>query len=214
MSSDRNGHDPLPPSESPRRTPRQEELLDVALDLAREVGLGGLTVRALADRVGFTEAALYRHYPSKRALLVALMRRIEERFLPTFRKIAAARDRPVRERLIDVMEHHVSAVLAIDGMPIFMLSEAAATDDRELQDQISGTMGHYMALLDGLLGELPADARGGRTPRELTLILVGLSAATALHHRLFPDEALERVAADELPAFVVSRLFGDPTPTP
>jgi len=196
----------------PRRTARQEEILDIALNLTREVGIGGLTVRALAEKAGFTEAALYRHYPSKQALLLALMRRIEERFLPTFQQIASAPERPVRERLVDVIEHHVATVLAIDGLPIFLLAEAAATGDRELQEQIRGTMGHYLALLEGLVAELPEDDLGGRTPRELALVLMGLSAATALHHRLFPDEAVERAAAEALPAHLVERLLTPSTP--
>ncbi len=198
----------------PPRTARQEELLDIALDLARDVGIGGLTVRALAAKAGFTEAALYRHYPSKKALLLALMRRIEGRFLPAFRKIAEARERPARERLIEIMERHVSTVLAIDGLPIFLLAEAAATGDQALQEQIRGTMGHYFALLEGLVAELPADDLDGRTPRELALVMVGLSAATALRHRLFPDAAVERAAAEELPRFLVERLLRRPPSIP
>ena len=208
----RRPQDPERPTASPPRTARQEELLDIALDLTREVGIGGLTVRALADRAGFTEAALYRHFPSKQALLLALMRRIEERFLPTFRKIASAPERPARDRLVDVMEHHVATVLAIDGLPIFLLAEAASTGDRALQEQIRGTMGHYLALLEGLLDELPAADLDGRTPRELALVLMGLSAATALHHRLFPDAAVERAAAEALPTYLVERLLTPPTP--
>jgi len=207
---------PQPPPR-PARTARQEELLDIALDLSREVGIGGLTVRALATRAGFTEAALYRHFPSKQALLLSLMRRIEERFLPTFRRIAAAPERPARNRLIDVIEHHVATVLAIDGLPIFLLAEAAATGDDELQEQIRATMGRYLELLQGLVEELPPAERAGRTPRELALVLMGLSAATALHHRLFPDPAVERAATQVLPEYLVSRLMpraDEPTNTP
>ena len=61
------------PAAREARTPRQEELLDLALALTREVGLAGLTVRKLAERAGFTEAALYRHFHNKQALLLAMV---------------------------------------------------------------------------------------------------------------------------------------------
>lgn len=187
-------------------TPRQEELLDIALDLARDSGIAGLTVRNLASRAGFTEAALYRHFPSKQALLVALMGWIEQRFLPEAESIAANRDRPARERLLDVVGLHVRTVLEIDGLPILLLAEASSTSDRALQERIRGTVGGYLAVLEDLLAEVPEPQRHDRTPGELALVLLGLSAATAIRHRLLPDPRLERTAAEDLPALLVDRL--------
>lgn len=192
------------------RTPRQEELLDIALDLAREGGIAGLTVRALADRAGFTEAALYRHYPSKQALLLALMARIEERLLPPARELAEERDRPARERLARVVRFHVRTVLEIDGLPILLLAEAAASSDRALQERIRGTVGGYLGLLEDLLGEIPEAERSGRSPRELALVLLGLSAATAIRHRLLPDARLEGAMAERMPELLVERLTRSP----
>lgn len=188
------------------RTPRQEELLDLALELAREVGIGGLTVRSLAHRAGFTEAALYRHYPSKQALLLALMGRIEERFLPAIRDIALQPDRPARDRLSDVVARHLKTVLAIDGLPIFLLAEAAVSGDHALVDRIRATIGNYLALLERLLAEIPAEERGGRAPQELALVLFGVSAATAIRHRVLPSPELERGITGDLPAFLIDRL--------
>lgn len=191
-------------------TPRQEELLDAALDLAREVGLGGLTVRRLADRVGFTEAALYRHFPSKGALLLALMGRIESRFLPAVRAIAEDEERPLRERLAEVVRFHVRMVLAIDGLPMLLLAEAAATGDEALQERIRETAGGYLRVLEGLLARLPLAV----TPREASLVLLGLSAASAIRHRVLPDAELEERATENLPQVLVDLLSKEPENDP
>ncbi|MBK8425128.1 MAG: TetR family transcriptional regulator [Lewinellaceae bacterium] len=45
--------------------PRQLEILEAAGAILYEEGVGGLTTKSLAKRVGFTESALYRHYASK-----------------------------------------------------------------------------------------------------------------------------------------------------
>jgi AcrR family transcriptional regulator len=190
-------------------TPRQEQLLDLALDLAREVGLGGLTVRRLAERAGFTEAALYRHFPSKGALLLALMGRIEDRFLPAAREIAADEERPPAERLAEVVRLHLRTVLAIDGLPMLLLAEAAATGDAALQQRIRLTVSGYVAVLEGLLDRLDLAV----APRHASLVLLGLSAASAIRHRLLPDPELEERVTEELPSALVALLVAGTEPS-
>jgi TetR/AcrR family transcriptional regulator, tetracycline repressor protein len=51
---------------------RRAEVLQAAIELLDEVGLDGLTMRLLAARLGVRASALYRHYPSKQALLDAM----------------------------------------------------------------------------------------------------------------------------------------------
>src|SRR5689334_12282747 len=51
---------------------RRTEVVEAAIGLLDEVGLDGLTMRALASRLGVQAGALYRHYPSKQALLDAM----------------------------------------------------------------------------------------------------------------------------------------------
>jgi len=58
------------------RSSRRAEVLQAAVDLLDEVGLDALTTRRLAARLGVQPGALYRHYPSKRALLDAVAERI------------------------------------------------------------------------------------------------------------------------------------------
>lgn len=51
---------------------RRDDVLLAALDLLDEVGLDALTTRKLAAKVGIQAGSLYRHYPSKQALLEAM----------------------------------------------------------------------------------------------------------------------------------------------
>jgi TetR/AcrR family transcriptional regulator, tetracycline repressor protein len=55
---------------------RRAEVLQAAVELLDEVGLDALTTRRLAARLGVQPGALYRHYPSKRALLDAVVEHI------------------------------------------------------------------------------------------------------------------------------------------
>ncbi|MER7209888.1 TetR/AcrR family transcriptional regulator C-terminal domain-containing protein [Streptosporangium sp. NPDC020072] len=60
---------------------RQADVLRGAMELLDEVGLDELTTRRLADRLGVRVGALYWHYPSKTALLDALVERIVDEML-------------------------------------------------------------------------------------------------------------------------------------
>lgn len=55
------------------QTARQKEITEVALELISEKGIQGLTIKNLANRIGITEPAIYRHYDSKTDILIAVL---------------------------------------------------------------------------------------------------------------------------------------------
>jgi AcrR family transcriptional regulator len=57
-------------------TRRQGQIVDAALEVARTQGLPAVSMRAVAERVGVTPMALYRHVAGKDALLDALVGRL------------------------------------------------------------------------------------------------------------------------------------------
>jgi len=79
---------------------RREEILDAALAIADERGLDAVSMRALADRVGVTPMALYRHVKDKGALLDGMVGRLLSALLPP----DAAGDLAWGERL-DALAH-------------------------------------------------------------------------------------------------------------
>ncbi|MBN1204647.1 MAG: TetR/AcrR family transcriptional regulator [Myxococcaceae bacterium] len=64
-----------------RRLPQPErraQIADAALRIIETRGIGQLTVAALAEEVGMTGGALYRHYASLEAVLEAVAERVSE----------------------------------------------------------------------------------------------------------------------------------------
>lgn len=57
----------------------KEKILYAALDLFAREGYSAASVRDIAAQLGITKGALYRHYPSKRAILEAIVERMEQR---------------------------------------------------------------------------------------------------------------------------------------
>ena len=54
-------------------TARQFEIIEAAGKLLTEGGVGKLTTKALAQEMGFSEAALYRHFRNKEAIVTTML---------------------------------------------------------------------------------------------------------------------------------------------
>jgi AcrR family transcriptional regulator len=57
------------PAAKPRATLNADDIVETALALIRERGVGGFSMRQLSDRLGASLGATYRHLPTKDALL-------------------------------------------------------------------------------------------------------------------------------------------------
>jgi AcrR family transcriptional regulator len=61
------------PSRGPKRALTSGDVVQAAIGLADREGLAALTMQAVAQEVGFTAMALYRYFPSKEALIDAIV---------------------------------------------------------------------------------------------------------------------------------------------
>ena len=109
-----------------RRAERREAVLDAATEILDADGAGAVTIAAVAGRVGASVGGLYRYFPHKQAIFLALqLRSIEalDRFLVD--RLARAHDRPPLEALR----------IAFDTWPEFR--HAAPTHHRLLDEFLS-----------------------------------------------------------------------------
>lgn len=66
----------LSPVEPRRGALTVDEIVEVALGIVRQEGLGAVTMRRLADRLGVTPMAVYHHLPGKQELLRLVVERV------------------------------------------------------------------------------------------------------------------------------------------
>ena len=72
-------HTPRQPTPRQRRRAENlERVIRTVMGLVRKQGLDGLTMHGIADALGWAVGNLYRYFPSKDALLVAVQRRVVE----------------------------------------------------------------------------------------------------------------------------------------
>ncbi len=77
---------------------RRTAILETAAQLFAQQGINGTTVRDIADRVGMLSGSLYHHFPSKDAMVEAILNEYVDAILARYRAVAAEVADP-RERL-------------------------------------------------------------------------------------------------------------------
>jgi AcrR family transcriptional regulator len=81
------------------RPSREAEILDAALACFAERGYDATRVRHIAERAHVSEAALYRHHPSKEAVGLALFATHMRRYATLLNAVAADPKRSTQERI-------------------------------------------------------------------------------------------------------------------
>lgn len=174
-------------------------MLRAAIDLLDEAGLDGLTMRLLASRLGVRASALYRHYPSKQALLDAM---VEHLLGPA--QVAPSLDGPWPEQLRgvaaglrEIMLAHRDGARLMSGfrhpggeaVANFQRLVAALAGAGIPADLAVVAVDTVMAYVNGFtIEEQARDANPGHRPREerdrgfrdgLELIISGVAARSA-----------------------------------
>jgi AcrR family transcriptional regulator len=111
--------------ERPSRKPaedRRREIADAALRVIAAQGLGRFTSLAIAREVGLSDAALFRHFPSKEAIVDAAIDRVEDLLFEGFPPEA---DDPI-ERLGEFFRRRVAVIRVHPGISSLVATEELA----------------------------------------------------------------------------------------
>lgn len=195
----------LEPSEF---TPRQEQILDRALELIRAEGLAGMTMRKIAELMGFSEPAIYRHFATKQDLVLGIIRRLEIHLIGPMQAIAAETQRSVIERIGDILAHHLDLIADNNALPILLFAEAAVSRDPRLSKAMAGVFGSYEGLLVDLLkeGHEKREIDPDLEPADGAMILMGAPTACALRMRLL-SEISSKARRERLVQYVKSGIL-------
>lgn len=100
---------------------RRDQIAHAVLAIATERGLDAVSVAAVAAKVGVSPPALYRHYPSKDAMLDATLERMAAAILANLEHVRAADVDPLTQ-VTRLFERHVSFAKANRGIPLLIFS--------------------------------------------------------------------------------------------
>lgn len=173
---------------------RQQQIVEAARKLIVKYGSEHLTVRRIAEQVDISEAAIYRHFRSKKQILAFLVDRIEHDWLSDLPDSLAISERTRLETLDYALRHHLSAIEQRRGISFQIIAEILSLGDKTLNKRVTHTIDKYLGRLGDLLteavkaGEVRDDIDVGAAALLLFGMIQGLVTVWALSNYDFDPQ--------------------------
>ena len=147
---------PLPANE------RRAVTVEAVVQLAAEQNPNDITTASIATRMGLTHGALFRHFPTKDAILQATMSWVSERLLASVDKAAESGASPAAA-LEAMFMTHIDFVSKHPGVPRMLFGELQRSDETLAKRMVQTLIRQYEQRLRRLMeagkaqGELSAE---------------------------------------------------------
>ncbi len=180
------------PATTDRGRRRREAVLDAAAELFLDRGFHGTSVDDVGQAAGISGPGLYRHFPSKDALLMAVFDRIWRRLKPA---LDAAEGEAPADALRTLLDAQLDLAFDQPAALVLLVRELRHLPD----DYRDRAVRNHRRYLDGWAAALRASAPelDRDTARSVALAVHGLIDSTALHQQVLP-RGLSRVRQREL----------------
>lgn len=129
---------------------RKEQIVLTALQIISEKGMKKLTMKNIAHEIGFTDAALYRHFSSKHDILKAVIEMVSTSLLGRINAAVIRIDDPI-DKLQEILHIHLDHIEKNKGMSRIIFSEEVHQNDVELRSLLFGTVNNYLDFIRGIL---------------------------------------------------------------
>jgi AcrR family transcriptional regulator len=131
---------------------RQEEIVRVALDLVAKQGVEDVTTQDMADAMGLTQGAIFRHFPTKDDIWIAVIRWIRGRLMEVLESAAAGAAHPM-EAVEQMFFAHVAFIARHPAIPRLVFSDQLMRKNTVLKQLIQELLTGYEAKLAALFQE-------------------------------------------------------------
>ncbi|MFH1232187.1 MAG: TetR/AcrR family transcriptional regulator [Planctomycetota bacterium] len=158
---------------------RRAQIAEAAGKLIVKRGSENLTIKGIATEVGISEAAIYRHFRSKKDVLMLLADQVGETLVSDINDAAFAEANSITA-LETALNKHLSAIERRRGISFQVISEIISLGDRELNERACEALNKYVLRLERILakalkqGVLKDDIDVGSTARLISAIIQGL----------------------------------------
>lgn len=141
---------PRQPTES-----RQAEIIATVVALAAERNPADITTTDIAKAMNVTQGALFRHFPSKEAIRLAVIEWIEAQLIAKLGE-AQASDPDVLKGLQAMFLAHVKFIREFPGVPRLVFAELQQPDSSPVRQRVQRIMQRYRLMLAETLSKAKA----------------------------------------------------------
>lgn len=130
---------------------RREQIRQATFSIIANKGVKGLTISAIAEKVGVSEANLYRHFKNKNEILAYAVKSIGDGLLQNFRSVKNTKMTDPLKQLKRLYKLHLEYIESNDGIPRFAFSEELHTGNPELRKILLDAINTYAGEIELLI---------------------------------------------------------------
>lgn len=134
---------------------RQEEIVRAAVELAGEQGVDSVTTQDMAKAVGITQGAIFRHFPSKDMIWLAVVHWVRGRLMGVL-DVAAEQGSDPLDSLEKMFFAHLAFVERVPAIPKLVFTSQLLKKNPKIRDLIRSILVDYEAKVTGLIAEAKA----------------------------------------------------------
>jgi len=154
---------------------RREQIAEAALALVAEQGISALTARNVANAVGLTAPALYRHFPGGKAdILDSILDLLDSVKSEGIRR-ALAEPGTTLTKLRRCFDLHISVIERYRALPNLVLSDQVWRDDVRFRTRLLESHNQQQEKISGIIrqGQENGEIRGDIDAREIFIQFLG-----------------------------------------
>ena len=164
---------------------RKDEIINAVLDLADEDGPDRLSTEAIARRVGLTQPAIFRHFPTKRDIWLGVAEKISSVMQVNWRR-ALGNKEEAEDRLRSLVLAQLELIQSTPAIPAILFSRELHAENDALRQAFLGLMNTFSKTLsvEFRRGQEDGSFRGDLKPEDAALVLIGLIQGLAIRWSL------------------------------
>lgn len=154
---------------------RQEQIIQAAMNLIASRGLKGLSMAALANRIGLVPSAIYRHFKSKNDIVDMILDFIQERLLTNIRITCKETSEPM-ERLQRILRRHVETLRENRAIPRIIFTEDVFSGNPKRKAKVYRIVNGYLEGLNKIIreGQKKGQIRSDMDSKTVALMFLGM----------------------------------------
>jgi AcrR family transcriptional regulator len=160
---------------------RQQQIVQAALDIVADSGPRALSMANVAGRLGLVPSAIYRHFGSKEAMLLAAIDLVKDKLLENVTLACRASADPM-EQLHELMVRHVRMLRENLAIPRVVFSDEVHGGLPKLRAKARGVFRGYLARVAGIVrrGQETGQVRPEADPRAAAMLFMGMIQPAAI----------------------------------
>lgn len=162
---------------------RKTQIVAEVLRLADEIGPDRLSTTDVARAVGLSQPAIFRHFPTKGALWLAVAEDIANRLQGSWAEAEAAGP---KARLRALIGAQLSAISETPALPSILFSRELQVDNQALRDVFRRLLGAFQGRLVAAIRDMQAagDLRSDVSAEDVAILLTALVQGVAIRWTL------------------------------